>query len=250
MFIDENFGCGGVDIRMNDGYEKIFIGKDCLFSWGIKMRSSDGHSVIDLNSDNAVNLPADIYIGNHVWVGEDVKILKSVFIPNNCVLGGFSVVTKKFSEQDSNSIIAGFPAKVVKSNINWDRQKADEYNNNLRLLDYKNKEIILDNKVNLKINNNQINYNWNTIKILQDVLLSPKTILEIFYRYEESLNDIIFQILLWKNKDTYFWKNIDFTSKDSKKGVYMIDFSLLKKVGKIKYEDVEYIEIRAKRINT
>ena len=233
---------------MNDGYEKIFIGKDCLFSWGIKMRTSDGHSVIDLNLDKAVNLPADIYIGDHVWMGEDVKILKGIYIPNNCVLGGFSVITKSFSKKDSNSVIAGFPAKVVKSNITWDRKKADEYNNNLRLLDYKHKEIIVKNKVNLKINDNQINYSWNTIITLEDVILKSKTILEIFYNYEKSLDDMIFQILLWDNKDTYFWNIINFQNQKIKKGVCMVDFSLLNIVGEMKYKNVKYVEIRAKRI--
>ena len=93
VYIDEDFGCGGVDIRMNDGYEKLFIGKDCLLSWGIKMRTSDGHAVVDMASGNAVNMPSNIYIGSHVWIGEDVKILKGAYIPENCVVGGFVLCT-------------------------------------------------------------------------------------------------------------------------------------------------------------
>ncbi|WP_290702990.1 hypothetical protein [Amphritea sp.] len=126
VLIGRDFSCGGCEIQMNDGYETLTIGDDCLFSWGIKMRTSDGHSVIDLETGNAINLPKNITIGSHVWVGEDVKFLKGSIIPCNTIVGGFSVVTKAFFSE--NSVIAGFPAKVVKSNVGWDRQMPYEYN--------------------------------------------------------------------------------------------------------------------------
>ena len=127
--IGTDFGCGGCEIQMNDGSESISIGGDCLFSWGIKMRTSDGHSVIDLKSGMAVNLPRDIHIGNHVWVGEDAKFLKGAVVPSNSVIGSFSVVTKSFTEE--NCVIAGFPAKVIKKNITWDRRMPYQVNHEL-----------------------------------------------------------------------------------------------------------------------
>lgn len=129
VIIGTNFGCGGCEIQMNDGSESISIGSDCLISWGIKMRTSDGHSVIDLESGRAVNLPKDIHIGNHVWVGEDAKFLKGAIIPNNSVVGSFSIVTRPFTEE--NCVIAGFPAKVIKKNISWDRKMPYQVNREL-----------------------------------------------------------------------------------------------------------------------
>jgi len=41
-----------------------------------------------------------------------------------------SVVTKPFEE--SNIILAGNPAKIVKRNINWDRRLIDTYKTNLK----------------------------------------------------------------------------------------------------------------------
>lgn len=125
LIIGKNFSCGGIEIQMNDGNEKCEIGDGCLFSWGIKMRTSDGHSVISLNTKLPINYPRNISIGNHVWIGEDVKILKGGVIPSNCVVGGFSVVTKPFDVE--NCIIAGFPAKVVKKEITWDRRMPYEF---------------------------------------------------------------------------------------------------------------------------
>ncbi|OXY82112.1 acyltransferase [Oceanimonas doudoroffii] len=124
--IGNSFSCGGMEIQMNDGDEKCTIGDDCLFSWGIKMRTSDGHSVIDIATDKAINIPRDILIGNHVWVGEDVKFLKGSSIPDNCIVGSYAVVTKAFLEQ--NIAIAGFPASVIKRGVNWDRRMPSEYN--------------------------------------------------------------------------------------------------------------------------
>lgn len=128
VFIGDDFSCGGCEIQMNDGHEKLTIGNDCLFSWGIKMRTSDGHSVVDIATNKAINLPKDVGIGNHVWVGEDVRFLKGARIPENTIIGAGAVVTKFFSDDDSFSVIGGFPAKVMKRGVTWDRRMPFEYN--------------------------------------------------------------------------------------------------------------------------
>ncbi|MEW9799424.1 acyltransferase [Alteromonas sp. CYL-A6] len=126
VLIGKNFGCGGCEIQMNDGKEVVIVGEDCLFSWGIKIRTSDGHSVVDLDTGRAINLPEDVSIGNHVWVGEDARFLKGSIVPDNCIVGSASVITRAFTA--SNCVIAGFPAKVVKENVTWDRRMPYEYN--------------------------------------------------------------------------------------------------------------------------
>ena len=52
-----------------------------------------------------------VIIGNDVWIGDNVCILKGVNIGNNVVIGANSVVNK--SVQD-NCIVAGNPAKIIK----------------------------------------------------------------------------------------------------------------------------------------
>ncbi|MBK8805549.1 MAG: hypothetical protein IPO21_02405 [Bacteroidales bacterium] len=131
IFIDNDFGCGGVNIQMNDGDEHLHIGRDCLFSWDIKIRTSDGHSIIDLETNRAFNTPKDVKIGNHCWICEGVNIMKGSEIPDNSVVGAFALVTKKFETQ--NVVIAGFPAKIVRNNVNWDRRRATEYNDQFNI---------------------------------------------------------------------------------------------------------------------
>ena len=56
-----------------------------------------------------------ISIGKDCWIGSKVTILDGVEIGNHCVIAAGSVVTKSFGK---HSIIAGVPAKKIKSSIN------------------------------------------------------------------------------------------------------------------------------------
>jgi acetyltransferase-like isoleucine patch superfamily enzyme len=53
-----------------------------------------------------------VKIGNNVWMGENVTILKGVTIGDNVIIGIGSIVTKDIP---SNSIAVGVPAKVIGS---------------------------------------------------------------------------------------------------------------------------------------
>lgn len=124
--IGDNFSCGGFELQMNDGNEACYIGDNCLFSWDIKARTSDGHSIVDITTGRATNIPRDIWIGSRVWVGEAVYFNKGSKISNDSTVASRAVVTKPFNRE--NVIIAGFPAKIVKDNVRWDRRKPADYN--------------------------------------------------------------------------------------------------------------------------
>lgn len=94
---------------------KIIIGQDCMFSTGIDIRTSDSHPIFDRTSEERINFARDVVIKDRVWIGDSCKILKGVIIRNDSVIGCGSVVTKQFEE--SNVIIAGNPARIVKRNI-------------------------------------------------------------------------------------------------------------------------------------
>lgn len=96
------------------------IGKDCMFAHGFEIRTSDMHPIYSLGDGKIINSGKDIKIGNHIWLGRDVVILKGVHLADNIVVGIRSVVTKSFLVP--NSILAGLPAKVVGSDIVWGRK--------------------------------------------------------------------------------------------------------------------------------
>ena len=56
-----------------------------------------------------------IIIGENVWIGSNVRICKGVHIGDNAIIAACSVVTK---DVPANSIAAGNPAKIVKTDIN------------------------------------------------------------------------------------------------------------------------------------
>lgn len=99
---------------------KILIGKESLLSANITMRTGDSHSVLDLTGKR-INYSKDIIIGNHVWIGGGVIILKGGYIGDNSIIGAGAVVTRHFSE--NNVAVAGNPATIVKKSINWDKKR-------------------------------------------------------------------------------------------------------------------------------
>jgi acetyltransferase-like isoleucine patch superfamily enzyme len=100
---------------------EVIIGDDCMISSNVKISTSDSHSIIDVVSNDRENYAKSVFIGKHVWIGHSVSICKGVEIKDNCIVGAKSNVLGKFSEE--NIIIAGNPAKVIKKNKNWLRER-------------------------------------------------------------------------------------------------------------------------------
>ena len=98
---------------------ELRIGKDCMISAEVII-FGDGHSVLDYATKKVINLPkAPILIGDHCWLGMQTTFLKGAQIPNDCIVGFKSLVTKPFTTE--HCVIAGNPAKIVKEGISWDR---------------------------------------------------------------------------------------------------------------------------------
>ena len=96
----------------------IKIGAWCLFSKNVVFRSGElPHKIYDITTGQDLDFSDGIFVGNHVWIGEGAFIMKHARIPDNSIVGAMSVVTKAFT--DENIVIAGNPAKICKTNINW-----------------------------------------------------------------------------------------------------------------------------------
>lgn len=107
--------CGKAHLACIEGCT-ITIGDNCLFSSDVVFRTGDSHSVLDLNGSR-INPSQDISIGNRVWICNRVIVAKGVSIREDSIIGAGSVVTK--SIPDTNVVIAGIPAKVVKREVSW-----------------------------------------------------------------------------------------------------------------------------------
>ena len=99
----------------------IKIGEDTMLGWNVHIRTSDGHPIYDMkNLNKRINENKAVTIGQHVWIASNANILKGAKVPDFSIVGFGSCVTNTFSE--INSIIAGCPAKKVKSGICWKRE--------------------------------------------------------------------------------------------------------------------------------
>lgn len=96
--------------------KNISFGDNCILGWNVHIRDCDGHPIFQ--NGKHINRSRDVSIGNHVWIGQDVKILKGTIIPTNSIIAMNSCITKKFSQ--TNTVIGGYPGKIIKENINWE----------------------------------------------------------------------------------------------------------------------------------
>lgn len=113
----------GAHIAVTEPNSIIELGKDCMLSFGIDIRSGDSHSIIDLSTNKRINYAKNIKIGDHVWIGAHVEILKGSIIEDNSVVGIRSIISNYIP---SNCIAAGAPARVIKKDINWLRERIYE----------------------------------------------------------------------------------------------------------------------------
>jgi acetyltransferase-like isoleucine patch superfamily enzyme len=118
--IGENTTTEGTNIIINEPNSNITIGKDCMFSHDTHIRNGDAHSIVDLQSKQRINFAKDITIGNHVWISAFAKILKGTIIQDNSIIAMGAIVSRMV---ESNTIVAGIPAKQIKKGVTWTRKR-------------------------------------------------------------------------------------------------------------------------------
>ena len=130
LYIDENssIGQGNFYLVANGNYKsghKITIGKNFRAGKDTIIRTSDGHSIIDPETNLASNEPQDVEIGDNVWLMSRCMVAKGAKIPNNTGVAAYSFVNKKFDEE--NILLAGIPAKIIRHNFKWDIRSYGKY---------------------------------------------------------------------------------------------------------------------------
>ena len=103
LIIGERCGFSGVSIWC---FKSITIGNDVRVGANCFILDGDGHQD-DLRSGQ--NAP--VVIGDHVWLGANVTVLKGVTIGENSLIGMGSVVTKDIP---ANVVAAGNPCRVIR----------------------------------------------------------------------------------------------------------------------------------------
>jgi len=116
-----DFGYLGHHIFLNDhanlgnylkikGNGNLHVGKHVLMGDDVIINTQDHKYLKPEGYDEFVT--GNVSIGDYVWVGDRVIILRGVNIGEHSILGAGSVVTRDIP---SHSVVAGNPARVIKS---------------------------------------------------------------------------------------------------------------------------------------
>lgn len=100
-------------------HKHCFIGDNCMFSFDILIRNSDHHLIYDCENNKRINPTKSVFIGDHVWIGQLVNILKGTRIDSGSIVGASSVVAGK--KIPHNTIWAGNPSQEKKCGVFWDK---------------------------------------------------------------------------------------------------------------------------------
>lgn len=92
----------------------VEIGLDCIVAWDTFITDCDWHGI-----DGKYPI-AETVVGDHVWIGVGVKVLKGVSIGKNSIITANTVLVS--GSYSDSSMISGNPGKVIKTDVAlWQR---------------------------------------------------------------------------------------------------------------------------------
>jgi maltose O-acetyltransferase len=90
---------------------KISIGENCQIGDLVAIYDCDFHEINPETRNNSAGEIIPVKIGNNVWLGSRVMVLKGVNIGDNSVIAAGSIVTKSIPPR---CLAAGIPAKIIR----------------------------------------------------------------------------------------------------------------------------------------
>jgi acetyltransferase-like isoleucine patch superfamily enzyme len=106
-----------------DAVSELSIGQHCAIGPGCYITDHDHGTDINLTPLQQPMIAEPTKLGDRVWIGANVTILKGVTIGDDTIIGAGSVVTKDIP---ARSIAVGVPAKVIKSRDYSKQEKTSE----------------------------------------------------------------------------------------------------------------------------
>ena len=98
----------------------IVVGRDQLWATNITLQTDDMHAIRDASTGQRLNaFGGHIRIGTHGWLGRDSAVLGGAVLGRDTVVGLGSIVTA--GEHPDGVVLAGAPARVVRTGITWSR---------------------------------------------------------------------------------------------------------------------------------
>ncbi len=97
-------------------YKSIEFGQNCRISWDSQIIDTDFHKIFNNNNEH-INPDKEIRIGSDCWIGNHCFIQKGTILGNMVVIASNTLVSS--SIPDDNVILAGSPAKIIRTSTTW-----------------------------------------------------------------------------------------------------------------------------------
>jgi maltose O-acetyltransferase len=91
--------------------QAVSIGKNALIGANVQFIDFDGHEIHPDRRRQSDGLCKSITIGDNVWIGSNVMILKGVSVGDRSIIGAGSIVT---GDIPAGVVAAGNPCRVIK----------------------------------------------------------------------------------------------------------------------------------------
>lgn len=92
--------------------DQVSIGSDCLLAERVSIRDHDHrHDDPNLPVSAQGYLVAPVTLGDNVWIGANVVIMKGVELGDGCIVGANAVVTRSFGPR---TVLVGAPARPIR----------------------------------------------------------------------------------------------------------------------------------------
>lgn len=109
----------GTSIVIEGDGRSVVIGEDAMLAARTSLRTSDLHAITGAGG-SWLNPPADVVVGDHVWIGEDAAVQKGVTIGAGAILGARALATRDIP---ARALALGLPARVIREDIEWTRER-------------------------------------------------------------------------------------------------------------------------------
>lgn len=108
-------------------FGSVSIGKNFMSSWECQIFDTDFHFIINKSNKTVADNIKPVTIGERVWLGSRVSVLKGTALPDETIVAASSLCNANYSERYSNSIIlGGVPAKLLTENVVYVSDKGFE----------------------------------------------------------------------------------------------------------------------------
>lgn len=101
----------------------ISMGNNIYITDGVKFLTHDGGTLLFRDRVPDLEITKPISLGSNVYIGNNAIILPGVSIGNEVIVGAGSVVTHDVPD---HAVVAGVPAKTIKSTEEYFRKAQDE----------------------------------------------------------------------------------------------------------------------------